>query len=385
MSREPKLNIKAVPLAAVILLFLSAVLILFTQGLTLNKTSESKPLPKPTAEKICKNDQSYTCFKNAIVADLKSLGIKSTLSELDSLNNSNATVRQYCHSLVHDLGREAYEQTAGNLGKIFTEGTTTCWSGFYHGALERAFGKTTDLAKTAQGICTSENGVSGTFLNYQCLHGLGHGLSARFDNEIFSALAVCEQLDSEYSQKSCYGGVFMENYVADGINHQIRYVSAEDPIAPCNKVSEKFKYNCYQLVSIQILRLNSYNFEDAFKTCEKSDLNYINVCYQSVGRDVAGYVAEDWDRAVQYCALGNSEAQRACIASVSTDSVYSRASGKNAKVFCQKVKLELKKNCYEAAGQSLAVVFSDKKKRIEACESYERDYVKFCKQAASVS
>lgn len=370
---------------ALILLATLALLIIGKQQIKpiVNKVDSQFLISK--LNKSCQKTSDYPCYKKEFVSLIKNSGIKPVLVALASLNNSNQVVRQYCHSLAHDLGRTAYDLTDGDFGQIFTKGDTTCWSGFFHGALEKAFKNSTNLAKTARSICTTKHKVVGSFLTYQCLHGLGHGLSARFDNEIFSALHVCEALETSYEQNSCFGGVFMENYVADGINHQTRYTDVTDTLAPCNKVADKYKFNCYQLVSIQILKVNGYDFASAFKTCQRADSAYVEICYQSVGRDIAGYTAENYDQALADCSLGNETAERICVMAVATDSVYSRSSPNNAQIICSKTKLNLKAACYEAAGASIAVLYDERNKKIAACNLYDSSYQITCKVAAGVN
>jgi len=367
---------------AKVLIFSFLIAFLLTLSSAQNPTSE-RNLASSFDFSHCSYD--YDCYTETLKLGLTNSGIKPTLANLRGLSASNQTVQSYCHSIVHELGRAAYEQTQGDIGKVFTEGDTTCWSGFYHGALERAFSHSKDLAKTAQSLCTAENGVNGSFLYYQCLHGLGHGLSVRFDNEIYQALAICERLVDGYQQKSCYGGVFMENYVANpAAGHVSKYLNSDDPIAPCNKVAEKFKYNCYQLVSIQILKLNGYDFGKAFTTCEQADSRYMKVCYQSVGRDISGYTAENPDKALEYCYLGSKTAQKECIRAIAADSVYSKSSEDYVVEICKKVKEVLKPDCYESAGSSIAVLYDEVSKRQTACAKMEGDYISSCKRAAGV-
>lgn len=326
----------------------------------------------------CSRDQSYNCYRAALTQYITKVGLKPAVEQLGKLNSKNQTVNHFCHSLAHDLGRAAYDQTKGNIGQIFREGNTQCWSGFYHGALERAFSRSQDLSVTVNSLCTEENGIVGTFLYYQCLHGLGHGLSVRFDNEIYQALDVCQKMPDTYQQSSCFGGVFMENFAADGINHQTKYLDPTDPIAPCNSVPENQKYTCYQLISIPILKANNYNFQEAFNTCEKSETNYVKVCYQSVGRDISGYTAEDPNRSLGYCAQGNLEAEIECIKAVASDSVYSKSSEKYVLTICEKVKSSLKNYCYLAAGSGINVLYNSLEDKREACQLFPSQYRQVC-------
>ena len=44
-----------------------------------------------------------------------------------------------CHRIVHMIGAAALARNDGNVARTFAEGGSTCWSGYYHGVLERAF------------------------------------------------------------------------------------------------------------------------------------------------------------------------------------------------------------------------------------------------------
>ena len=50
-------------------------------------------------------------------------------------------------------------------------------------------------------------------LRFQCLHGLGHGLTANAEHDIFRALRLCDALEGDWDRGSCYSGVFMENII----------------------------------------------------------------------------------------------------------------------------------------------------------------------------
>ncbi len=76
--------------------------------------------------------------------------------------------------------RHRCERFHGNVAKTFAQGSSLCVSGYYHGILERAFlGITTrpELGAQGAGACASRTASAGeSFLDYQCRHGLGHGL-----------------------------------------------------------------------------------------------------------------------------------------------------------------------------------------------------------------
>lgn len=381
VAKKIILQPKTIIYILLLVIFLGLVLLAQSKQIFTPEKNDSTGNKKTIAPLVdtCQSDQTYRCYKQVFKSYIDQAGIKPALESLLSLSNQNDLVKASCHSLAHDLGREAYVLTQGNIGKIFKEGNTTCWSGFYHGALEKAFSRSENLPKTAAELCTVKNGVTGSFLYYQCLHGLGHGLAARFDNEIYQALDVCKTLADSYQQNSCYGGVFMENYVANPeVGHSSKYLDNNDPIAPCNKVEQIYKYNCYQLVSIQILKLNGYNFGQAFQTCESAEKDFISVCYQSVGRDISGYTAEDPVRAVNFCAEGNSIAETECIKAVVSDSVYSKSSEKNVQKICDLVNNSQKSSCYSSAGVAINVLYDKIEAKKQACRTFPSDFQEYC-------
>ena len=52
-----------------------------------------------------------------------------------------------------------------------------------------------------------------TFLLYQCVHGLGHGLMIYSRNDLPYSLRICDGLATAWDRNSCTGGVFMQNFL----------------------------------------------------------------------------------------------------------------------------------------------------------------------------
>ena len=88
-------------------------------------------------------------------------------------------VERDCHRIVHLIGSAALARFDGDVARTFAEGSPVCVSGYYHGILERAFvGISTkaELARVARELCVGVGIRRRGFLDYQCRHGLGHGL-----------------------------------------------------------------------------------------------------------------------------------------------------------------------------------------------------------------
>ena len=101
----------------------------------------------------------------------------------------------------------------GEVGSAFADGSAVCWSGYYHGILERAFAGVSeeDLPAVSRRLCASAPVRRSDFIAYQCVHGLGHGLMIYTGYDMPLSLATCDELVTSWDQTSCTGGVFMEN------------------------------------------------------------------------------------------------------------------------------------------------------------------------------
>src|SRR5262249_37312667 len=119
-----------------------------------------------------------------------------------------------CHRVSHFIGAASLVRFHGNVARALAAGNATCWSGYYHGILERALlrPKSTEpaaLAAVARPLCADH--TLRPIVLYGCLHGLGHGLMIATGLSLPTSLAVCARLDRWWDRDACRGGVFMEN------------------------------------------------------------------------------------------------------------------------------------------------------------------------------
>ncbi len=90
------------------------------------------------------------------------------------------------------------------------------------------------------------------WIEYQCFHGLGHGLMIATGLDLAISLEVCSRLDRRWDRDACRGGVFMEN-ISTSYGVRSLWLRDEDPLYPCNWVGLEAKRRCYQLVTSRIL------------------------------------------------------------------------------------------------------------------------------------
>jgi len=260
----------------------------------------------------------------------------------------------------------------------------TCNSGYYHGVIELSIAglPRTKVIKIARKLCTSPSVTKEDFLLYQCVHGLGHGLMIYSGDDLPYSLHVCDQLTTSFDQISCTGGVFMQNLATGMVSS--RYISAKNPIYPCNIVNQRHKYYCYLQVTERILQVVGYNWPKVAAWCRRSEAGWVATCFQSMGRDASGYSQYHPEQTLPICAdAGDMEGE--CIYGSSRDYANNFAGGKEAAVFCNLAPGRYRARCYEGIGTILGALHRYTAGRRAACAAVSpKKYVRACLHGAAV-
>ncbi len=318
------------PIIIIILLiaFLSATLLILISSEKKERESEKQNLE-------CTD---FYCFEKHYQNLVEKQNITAAFSDLKmQYEKDNSLVKNYCHLLTHVIGRAAVKKYP-DLIEAYRQGDHFCWSGYYHGVMEGNLykTKTEELPKVINEICQKIPGRENySFDYYNCVHGLGHGVMYVTKNELFKALKLCDYLDGAWERESCYGGVFMENVIADFENHFTDYLRPDEPMYPCPAVPEKNKHACYLMQTSFVLKNNGYDFADAFSECRKVEERYKRTCFQSLGRDASGQTVSDIKNTKDICLIGeNSGEQLYCIIGAARDFVSYFHSDNQAKELC---------------------------------------------------
>lgn len=281
--------------------------------------------------------QDFECYEKHYVALVKEKGIAAAFDDLKARYPKNNYVVAQCHPITHVIGREAALKFK-TPGEAYTQGDSYCWSGYYHGVLETFLDKIgrENLPKEIDHIC---DGIEGkerySFDYYNCVHGLGHGVMAITETELFQSLDYCDGLSGDWEQKSCASGAFMENVIVDNLNHFTKYLKPEEPLYPCTASPEKYKDTCYLMQTSYILKVNNGNFPDTFAWCRKAEEPYRATCLQSLGRDASGRTSSNVAETKHKCLLGmNFFEQSNCVVGAVKDFISYFHSDKEAEEFC---------------------------------------------------
>ena len=317
---------------------------------------------------------------------VKTFGPRETVQHLYALSATYGD----CHQNAHEAGRFAYEFFKENA---FQTCSAECHSGCYHGAIEAYFSEhgTKDLVKNLQTLCGP---VTNPFFNHQCIHGIGHGLTAWTSYDIPEALRSCDLLPNR--QDSCYTGVFMENIVgglakADAekdpsrADHITSYLT-DDPQMPCNVVDEKYKSSCYFYQTSRMVQLFKHDFAKVATACSDAPLAYHTYCFQSMGRDAGGFNRDNPAGAIAACTNTSDGANRLdCIAGAVQDSFWDPTGQTMAVQFCTLLTDSTeKKRCYDTIIERAPQVLASVDERKQFCQSLEEAFRQQCEGMVNV-
>jgi hypothetical protein len=350
--------------------------VMFTRGTTLNtgpatatntemtpvsSSSDGNPHPIAGGFKLSArtleecNLDDRPCVEQAFGNLTYREGAKVALARFDAMIAKPGPVEANCHRIAHMIGSASLARLNGKVGQAFAEGSSSCWSGYYHGILEHAFlelktFEPKEVAALSQRLCADPEVRRVSWLAYQCVHGLGHGLMLTSGLDLPLSLEICNLLATDWDQQSCKGGVFMENINAS-YGTKSQWLKDSDLVYPCNAIKEKDKLYCYLMVTSRILNANGYNWDATAKLCADGEKNWVKTCFRSYGRDASGSSRTDNAEILRKCQISASRGgMLGCIIGAAADITANDTSGARTAQFCETVPDEFRSVCYWSLG-----------------------------------
>ena len=324
---------------------------------------------------------SAACFQQAFGNISYRDGPKPALALASRLYDHGADPA--CHRVSHFIGAAALVRFNGDVERALAAGDATCWSGYYHGVLERALVKAKSvqpaaLAAVARPLCS--NRAMRPIVLYGCLHGLGHGLMIATGLNLPTALEVCGRLGRLWDRDACRGGVFMENLSSSYGFHSI-WLKDDDPVYPCNWVSRAAKRRCYLYATSRILPSVHDDWNRTAAMCARVERDFVDECFQSFGRDASNRSDRDPQQIAGLCAIARPFGhERDCVEAASYDVTTNFASGKLGRELCLSVVTDVRAPCFYGLGYALSRFRVTPEARAADCERLARvpDYVAAC-------
>lgn len=333
------------------------------------------------------------CYQGHLETVLQLEGTERALTELEQITAQDPEALREAHPLVHHIGQRSFVRY-GSAPQAMAHCRDVFWSGCYHGVLQAYLSSLTTVEpEHILPVCPISETVSAySFQRYNCLHGLGHGLTIQFRYDVLKSLAFCDALPGSWDRESCYGGVFMENIVTFQQARQTQvstahhhhehaptsFLNPQDLLYPCSVLAEKYLRACYLMQTSTILTFLNYDFAQAFAQCARVEGEHQTTCYRSLGRDISGYTLRDAARVNELCRLGQGDQIRQCFIGAVKDFILTDASPDPGLALCRSLDGPFKKDCYATVGEMSVPLFDDKDKRAQACRKGEDEFVEAC-------
>jgi mono/diheme cytochrome c family protein len=336
--------------------------------------------PDDTELSSCRGE--FACLEQAFGNLAYESGPKAALAEFDRRIAADRRIEANCHRIAHTIGAASLEHFDDNVGMAFAGGSASCWSGYYHGVLERAFAGVPEsrVSATARELCADSEIRRSTFVAYQCVHGLGHGLMLYTDYDLPRSLKICDALNGSWDQVSCTGGVFMEN-ISSSYGVKSRWLKDDDLIYPCNAVAERHKVYCYLMVTSRILPAVGYDFRRTAAFCKRSERAWVATCYQSLGRDASGQSRQDPIRIAEICRLAGA-GEGECLYGAARDITSNYADPTRAGDLCRRAPVRHREQCFTGIGTIIGSLEPTSAGRRAACLELGARYADACARGA---
>jgi hypothetical protein len=347
-------------------------------------------------------DVYSTCIGDGI-ASLSSAGnIALAMGTLDKVIHSDPILVLLGHPLAHALGY-AVRSTPATATRLLSQCDDRYQSGCYHGILQRYFDARIGMP-IAQGVlvapCDGLRGTPEQFRLFDCLHGTGHGLMMYHRYDVNASLRDCDRLVSDWDQRSCYGGVFMEHNMGarmqtfgDGKFGMHRHSTPARSVVlykrndlhyPCNATPVRYRLQCYELQADLILPALKDDYRKAARVCDGAGtLDLVRGCYAGLGRNASGAAAFGYAGIRKRCNLGSPAGLPFCYQGAVRLLAYARSEVPRGVAFCKSLPDgEARSRCWNGVGLQIGGFFSDLSTRQRACQSDLSADVAACLQGA---
>ncbi len=264
------------------------------------------------------------------------------------------------HEMAHHIGR-ATARTFGVNPEAFAACPDSFNYGCQHGFFQAALAEEPDLVTTSRKICDSGQSTQSR-AEFYCFHGVGHGIMMAKMYDLEASLAVCDRLEGPRAE-GCWQGVFMENINGEANGMARAGVFTEDPLAPCNTVERRYRYQCYINHGSHLLQRSGMSVAAASRLCLRAE-EHLRPCLESIGimstnpgwqTAVLGASGSFYGKALRICQEFPAELRHYCIGSGVDNLAANYTTDITRSVqFCRRVPKDDRGFCFERIGVSVS-------------------------------
>jgi hypothetical protein len=349
-------------------------------------------------------DAYSTCIGDGI-ASLSSAGnIALAMGTLDYVIHSDPSLVLLGHPLAHALGY-AVRSTPTTATRLLSQCDDRYQSGCYHGILQRYFDARIGLPIGERVLLAPCDGLRGTreqFRLHDCLHGTGHGLMMYHRYDTNASLRDCDRLATDWDQRSCYSGVFMEHNIGvrmqafgDGAFGMHRHSTPapwvvlfkpNDLHYPCDATPARYRRECYELQADLILPAVKQDYRKAGQVCDAAGMPDLReACYVGLGRNASGAAAFQYAGIRKRCDLASPEGVPFCYKGAVRHLAYAPNELPRGIAFSKSLpEGDARSRCWNGVGLQVGGFFPDLASRQRACQSESAGDVAACALGAGV-
>lgn len=372
--------------------------------------SDSAGLARAIADACSRSSDKAKCYEASLAGAAATGQVKVAMGALSLIALKDPDIRRTGHVYAHAIGIAA-GKSRGDVARTFTQCSESFQSGCYHGVIQAWFAGVDSLgANDANALCAPfRSDEKDRWLRFQCVHGMGHGLTMLYQHDLPKGLAGCDLLADWWDRHSCYSGAFMENIVNVTMPHhpataiaqestdhnehkehaapiakhhggtQFKAVDPSDQLYPCSIMPERYLSACYEMQTSVMLHNNKGDIAGAAKSCEAAPAAMRTVCFASLGRDISSYSQQNHAEAIRLCSLAAGRYQPWCYVGVVKNFIDLEARPEDGLSLCRSVPIpDGKAMCYQAVGEQIHILATDADERRAACSSAEAAYMDAC-------
>ncbi len=350
-------------------------------------------------------DAYSTCIGDGIAALSSAGNIALAMGTLDRVIHLDPSLILLGHPLAHALGY-AVRSTPATATRLLSECDDRYQSGCYHGILQRYFDARVGMPLAQSFLLAPCNGLRGTkeqFRLFDCLHGTGHGLMMYHRYDVNASLKDCDRLASDWDQRSCYSGVFMEHNMGarmqvfgDGVFGMHRHSSPKQNVVlfkagdlhyPCDATPPRYRRECYELQADLILPAVRQDYRKASDVCDRAGApDLVNACYVGLGRNASGGAAFQYAGIRKRCDLASRAGLPYCYQGAVRHLAYAPSELPRGVAFCKSLpEGDARARCWDGIGLQIGGFFVDQASRRQACRSESASDVAACFEGAGIS
>lgn len=316
-------------------------LILLAGIIFFNYPSEPNQQLYPSAQL---SHDDYELQKNRLIDLLKESGVQTSFAYIREQLEVNSPLARDCHPLLHQLGHASFDYYDG-FERAMEVADELCNSGYVHGLIEANFESSQTIDEALNSSCTD---YTENFKQWQCFHGVGHGIMYTIAKDHIKSIEYCKQLKSEFAAKSCINGVLMEEFIIIDHtgNHNTTNELSDINASICIELaSSNSKRDCYFYAPTAFLEQNNDQFFEAINWCEQSESDYINTCVSGVGAQSMKDNITNPSFTSNLCKKLQTSYQSHCIVGAVSIFMNHHASSMQAKSLCENEFREFINSC----------------------------------------